>query len=81
MPISHDAVRDLLARENEEYRRLLEKHRSYEEKLEALNARHFLSDEEKVQAVALKKHKLAVKDRMAAIARSFAEGGAGRVQN
>ena len=66
-----------LVHENEEYRRLLEKHRNFEERLERLNARHFLNDEEKVEAITLKKQKLALKDRMAEIAREFAESGAG----
>ena len=70
-----------LASENDEYRRLSEKHRSFEERLERLNARHILNDEEKVEAITLKKHKLALKDRMAEIARDSdarRAGGAGR---
>src|SRR5687768_8368363 len=77
MPISVDA-RDRLVREHEEYRRLYEKHRSFEEKLEKLNSRLFLSDEEKVEAITLKKHKLALKDRMAEIAKEFAQDEADR---
>lgn len=73
MPISVDAVRDRLVREHDEYKRLFEKHRSFEEKLEKLNARLFLSDEEKVEAITLKKQKLALKDRMAEIIKEFAE--------
>jgi uncharacterized protein YdcH (DUF465 family) len=73
MPISVDAVQERLVREHEEYRRLFEKHRSFEEKLEKLNARLFLSDEEKVEAITLKKQKLALKDRMAEIIKEFAE--------
>lgn len=71
MPISHDAVAEHLSRESEEYRRLSEKHQSFEEKLKSLNARHILSEEEKLEAVKLKKRKLALKDRMAEIARNF----------
>ena len=79
MPISQEPYRERLVRENDEYRRLFEKHRSFEERLEKLNARHILNDEEKVEAVTLKKHKLALKDRMAEIARSLdgRAGGAG----
>ncbi|HKY33375.1 MAG TPA: YdcH family protein [Candidatus Polarisedimenticolia bacterium] len=73
MPMSVDAVRERLVRENEEYRRLFEKHQSFEERLQSLNARLFLSDEEKVEAITLKKHKLALKDRMAQIAKEFAQ--------
>ncbi|HET9481223.1 MAG TPA: YdcH family protein [Candidatus Polarisedimenticolia bacterium] len=69
MPTSQDSAVDRLARENDEYRRLLERHRSFDERLEKLNSRHILSDEEKVEAITLKKHKLALKDRMAQIVR------------
>jgi uncharacterized protein YdcH (DUF465 family) len=76
MSVPQDALKERLARENEEYRDLVDQHRSYEERLEKLNARHFLSEEEKVEAVRLKKQKLALKDRMAEIAREFATGPA-----
>jgi len=78
MSIPVEAVLERLVREHEEYRRLYEKHRSFEERLQKLNTRLFLNDEEKVEAVTLKKHKLALKDRMAEIAREFAEQEAGR---
>lgn len=71
MPPSRNALEDLLVRENEEYRDLQEKHQSFEEKLDKLNARSILSDEEKVEAIRLKKQKLALKDRMAEIERGF----------
>lgn len=58
-----------LTRESPEYRRLSKKHRLYEERLAKLNARPFLNEQEKVEAVKLKKQKLALKDRMAEIAR------------
>jgi len=71
MPQSHENLIERLVRENDEYRRLYEKHRGFEEKLQKLSARHFLSDEEKLEAIILKKHKLVLKDRMAEIARGF----------
>ena len=80
MPVS-DAVTDRLARESEAYRRLLDKHRSLDERLEKLNARHLLSDEEKVEAITSKKKKLALKDRMAEIAREFTDAAPRGVGN
>ena len=77
MPVSQDPLMERLVRENDEYRHLIEKHRNYEERLDKLNSRHFLSDEEKVEAITLKKQKLALKDRMAQIAREYAESSAG----
>lgn len=76
MSISPDPQLERLVRENEEYRRLFEKHRRCEENLDKLNSRQFLSDEEKLQAIVLKKSKLALKDRMAAIARQHSESRA-----
>ena len=78
MPISRDILTERLVRENEEFRRLYDKHRSFEQRLEKLNTRHYLSDEEKREAITLKKHKLALKDRMAEIARKFIQNPAGR---
>ena len=74
MPLSQDVDSECLARENAEYRELVETHRLCEEKLDKLNDRHFLSESERVEAVQLKKQKLALKDRMAEIARSLVEG-------
>jgi len=69
MSISSETLTERLVRENQEFKRLFERHRSFEERLEALNSRHHLSDEEKLESITLKKHKLALKDRMAEILR------------
>ena len=69
MSISSETLTQRLVRENQEFKRLFERHRSFEERLEALNSLHHLSDEEKLEAITLKKHKLALKDRMAEIAK------------
>jgi uncharacterized protein YdcH (DUF465 family) len=53
----------------DEYRRLAEKHRKCEERLAELRGRLLLSEPEKLEEVTLKKQKLALKDRMEAIAR------------
>ena len=58
-----------LARADANYRRLETKHREYETRLEELGQRRFLTDEEKVEEVRLKKLKLAVKDQMEQILR------------
>jgi uncharacterized protein YdcH (DUF465 family) len=59
----------MVSAQDEEYRRLAEKHRSYESRLTELQGKLFLSDDEKVEEVKLKKQKLQIKDRMEAIAR------------
>lgn len=72
MSISSETLTERLVRENQEFKRLFERHRSFEKRLETLESRHHLSDEEKLESITLKKHKLALKDRMAEIARLVA---------
>lgn len=72
-----EEVREVLTRENEEYRRLRERHRGFEDRLAALNAKAFLSEQEKLETTRLKKEKLQLKDRMTAIAREYVERSPG----
>jgi len=66
--IAGDAeLREQLWQNNEEYRRLATEHREYSEKLERLQSRHLLNEEEQLQEVTLKKKKLLLKDQMYAI--------------
>jgi hypothetical protein len=62
--ISEAELRDQLLRENAEYRRLAAEHQSYDEQLEGLSSKHFLSEEEKLREKTLKKKKLLLKDQM-----------------
>jgi uncharacterized protein YdcH (DUF465 family) len=55
--------------ENEEFRRLREEHRGYEQELEDLKRRPFLSPDQQWRISELKKLKLIGKDRMEAIIR------------
>jgi uncharacterized protein YdcH (DUF465 family) len=72
-----EELKDVLVRENEEFRRLHEKHKGFEERLAALNGKVFLTEQEKLESTKLKKEKLLLKDRMAAIARDYAPRAAG----
>ncbi|MFA5907557.1 MAG: YdcH family protein [Vicinamibacterales bacterium] len=49
---------------NEEFRELATTHHTLENRLHELEAKHYLSDEEQVEEVSLKKRKLHIKDRM-----------------
>jgi uncharacterized protein YdcH (DUF465 family) len=60
-------LRDQLLRENAEYRRLAAEHQSYDDQLEGLSNKHFLSEEEQLREKTLKKKKLLLKDQMYSI--------------
>lgn len=62
-------VREYLARNDEKFRALYEKHQEFEEELDALAKKGFLSPEEELRVAEVKKQKLALKDRMLLIAK------------
>ena len=64
------SIQDVLMRESEEFQQLFQRHRELDERLSSLTDKLFLSDEEKVEEVTIKKKKLAIKDRMAFMMRS-----------
>lgn len=70
METSASEVKELLLRESEEFQQLSRRHRELDERLNALTAKFFLSEEEKLEEITLKKKKLAIKDRMAHMIRS-----------
>jgi uncharacterized protein YdcH (DUF465 family) len=57
-------LREQLLKDNAEYRRLAAEHQYYNDKLEDLTNKHFLSEEEQLQEKTLKKKKLMLKDQM-----------------
>jgi len=63
-------TQDFLLRESEEFQQLFERHRELDERLNALTRKLFLTEEEKIEEVTLKKKKLVTKDRMAIMIRS-----------
>lgn len=66
-----DQIKELLAREDVEFRSMLEEHHRYEEKLAILADKHNLSTDEEIEEKTLKKRKLFLKDRMFERMRSF----------
>ncbi len=67
-----DDDEEWMGRENEEYRRLTVQHHEFQEKLDRLAAKRALTEDEKLEEVRIKKEKLFVKDRMAALRREHA---------
>jgi uncharacterized protein YdcH (DUF465 family) len=61
--------RKRLEREDPHFRKLIEKHQEYDRRLVELQSNRWLNDEERLEAVKLKKLKLAAKDEMEMILR------------
>ncbi len=57
-------VKEYLIQNDQEFRQLVQRHRSYESKLEELNNRSFLNEDDKFEETIIKKKKLALKDQM-----------------
>jgi uncharacterized protein YdcH (DUF465 family) len=67
-------LREQLLRTNPEFRKLAAEHKSYAEQLEKLNSRHYLTEEERLQEITLKKKKLLLKDQMYSLIQKFRKG-------
>ena len=65
-------VKNLLLRDDQGYRQLVEQHHQLDEQLHQLTERHYLSTSEQLEEATLKKRKLALKDRMEEMARLYA---------
>ena len=70
-------IREKLLHSSEKFRKLLEEHSQYDQKLGNLLDKSFLSEEERVEEVNLKKLKLQVKDQMERMIRDFKQGVVG----
>ena len=62
--MENSEISQILYEQNQEFRSLFEEHRTLENRLSELSSRLYLSDQEQVEEVTLKKKKLALKDRM-----------------
>ena len=66
-----DSVREQLLASHEEFRRLAQEHTQYCQRLSCLIEKRYLTEDEKVEEVRLKKLKLRVKDQMHVIEQDF----------
>jgi len=64
-------IRQILERENPEFRELREQHHRFDARLHELYEKPYLSPDEEIESVELKKRKLLLKDRMEHIVRHY----------
>ena len=69
-------LKNLLLETNDEFRRLASMHHELDERLVQLESKHYLSSDEQVEEVTLKKKKLHLKDQMEEILRAYRVGHA-----
>jgi uncharacterized protein YdcH (DUF465 family) len=65
--------RDQLLASDDEFRKLSHEHTLYEQRLDLLTHKRYLTDDEKLEEVRLKKLKLRLKDQMEGIARHYVQ--------
>jgi uncharacterized protein len=66
-------ARDSLLTSHDEFRRLVQEHMQYSTRLDSLTEKRYLSEDEKLEEVRLKKLKLRLKDQMQLIEREYRE--------
>jgi uncharacterized protein YdcH (DUF465 family) len=59
-------VREQLLASSDEFRKLADEHSNYSQRIESLASKKYLSEEEKIEEIRLKKLKLRLKDEMEA---------------
>ena len=64
-------VREQLLASNDEFRRLVQEHQQYSQRIDTLTSKRYLSEEEQLEEIRLKKLKLRLKDEMLALETQF----------
>jgi uncharacterized protein len=72
MPTDFDELKHQLLESNDEFRQLATQHHHLDERIHSLATRPYLSQPEQLEEVTLKKKKLALKDQMEGMLRSYA---------
>ena len=70
---TENPVRDLLMKENQTFRDLVQQHQTYEKRLTELASLTYPNDEELLEESTLKKKKLAIKDQIYSIMNQYSE--------
>ena len=70
MEFADPEIRSILLDESNEFLGLVRQHAGFESRLEELTNKHVPTEQEWIEAVQIKKHKLILKDQMAALIRN-----------
>ena len=73
MELADPKVRSILLDESDEFRGLAQEHAGFESRLEELTSKQLPSEQERIEEIQIKKHKLIIKDQMAALMRDYRE--------
>ena len=74
-----ETPKDHLMASHDEFRKLAVEHTQYAERLDSLTQKRYLTEDEKMEEVRLKKLKLRLKDQMETIAREYRAQAANQV--
>ena len=66
-----EEIKEILLRQDEEFQRLADEHKRYDDELRDLSGRKYLTPHDQLHEVELKKKKLQLKDRMLEIAAEY----------
>jgi len=66
-----EQIRNQLMNDDEEFRKIAKEHKKYDEMLKELSQRKYLSPDDQMHKVELKKKKLVLKDKMLQIATEY----------
>ena len=69
----YDDLKTELIKTDDEFRRLYEEHQSFEKRLQEINQKSLLSQEDEIEEKKIKLHKLTLKDHMEQILRAHRE--------
>ncbi|HYE25711.1 MAG TPA: YdcH family protein [Clostridia bacterium] len=70
-------IRDLLLSSNDDFRRLVQEHQTYAQRLDSLVSKPYLSEEDKLEEIRLKKMKLRLKDQMEQLEQQYRRSHSG----
>lgn len=69
--MKENEIIEILRKENQEFKKIEEEHRSLDEKICAMDKTRYLSPEKELERKSLQKKKLAKKDQMAVLVRDY----------